>query len=79
MPYYVYSIKPGVTDLVKNLEKISEFETFKQAKTFVKDKRSEQDEANPVTYKIIFADNPLEAEERLSEQREAPILREWEK
>ncbi|NNF96239.1 MAG: hypothetical protein HKM94_04855 [Halobacteria archaeon] len=79
MPYYVYSIKPGVTDLVKGLEKISEFETFKQAKTFVKDKRNEQDDASPVAYKIIFADNPLEAEERLSEQREAPILREWEK
>jgi len=79
MPYYVYLIKPGVTNLVKGLEKVAEFENFKQAKTFVKEKRSGQDGEEPVTYKIIFAENALEAEERLSEQREAPILREWEK
>ena len=79
MPYYVYSIKPGVTNLVKNLEKVSEFENFKQAKNFVKEKRAGQDEDKSLTYKIIFAENALEAEERLSEQREAPILREWEK
>jgi len=79
MPYYVYLIKPGVTNLVKGLEKVAEFENFKEAKIFVKDKRSGQDGEEPVTYKIIFAENVLEAEERLSEQREAPILREWEK
>lgn len=79
MPYYVYMIKPGVTDLIKNLEKVSEFETYKEAKSFVKEKRVGQDGEEPVTYKIIFADNALEAEERLSEHREAPILREWEK
>ena len=79
MPYYVYLIKPGVTNLVKDLEKVSEYENFKEAKTFVKDKRSGQDGDEAVTYKIIFAENVLEAEERLSEQREEPILREWEK
>ena len=79
MPYYVYLIKQGVTNLVKGLEKVAEFENFKQAKSFVKEKRSGQDGEEPVTYKIIFAENVLEAEERLSEQREAPILREWEK
>ncbi len=79
MPYYVYLIKPGVTNLVKNLEKVSDFENFKQAKNFVKEKRADQDEDKALTYKIIFAENELEAEERLSEQREAPILREWEK
>ncbi len=79
MPYYVYLIKPSVTNLVKDLEKISEFESFKEAKTFVKDKRSSQGGDEGVTYKIIFAKNVLQAEEQLSEQREAPILREWEK
>jgi len=79
MPYFVYLIKPGVTNLVKNLEKISEFENFKEAKTFVKEKRVGQDGEEPATYKIIFADNALDAEEKLSESREAPILREWEK
>jgi hypothetical protein len=79
MPYYVYLIKPGITNLVKDLEKVSEFENFKEAKAFVKEKRSGQDGDEPVNYKIIFAENALEAEERLSEYREAPILREWEK
>lgn len=79
MPYYVYLIKPGVTNLVKDLEKVSEFESFKEAKTFVKDKRANQGEGEAASYKIIFAKNALEAEEQLSEQREAPILREWEK
>lgn len=79
MSYYVYLIKPGVTNLVKDLEKVSEFESFKEAKTFVKDKRANQGEDEEASYKIIFAKNALEAEEQLSEQREAPILREWEK
>ena len=79
MPYYVYLIKPGVTDLVKDLEKIAEYENFKEAKNFVKEKRSSQGADETVTYKIIFAKNALEAEEQLSEHREAPILREWEK
>ena len=61
MPYYVYLIKPGVTNLVKNLEKVSDFENFKQAKNFVKEKRADQDEDKSLTYKIIFADNALEA------------------
>jgi hypothetical protein len=29
--------------------------------------------------KVMFADTELEAEEKLMEKREAPILREWEK
>jgi hypothetical protein len=31
------------------------------------------------TVKVMFADSELEAEEKLMEKREAPILREWEK
>ena len=45
MPYYVYLIKQGVTNLVKDLEKIDEFENYKEAKNFVKDKRSNQTES----------------------------------
>ena len=79
MPYYVFKIQPGVTDLVKNMEKLDDFENFKQAKNFVKEKRNSQSDDDASTYKIIFAENALEAEERLQEQREAPIVREWEK
>ena len=80
MPYYVYKIEAGVSDLVKNLECLDNFETFKEAKNFAKSKRAEQgDDNNQSTYKVIFADNKLDAEEKLLEQREAPILKEWEK
>jgi|TARA_B110000261_G_scaffold42546_1_gene49969 hypothetical protein len=34
---------------------------------------------NPDTYKIVFAEDILEAEILIMEKRDAPILREWEK
>lgn len=79
MPYYVYQIHPGVTALVKHLDLQEEFGAFKDAKTFVKAARKEQDTEDKATYKIIFAENILEAEERLQEHREPPALQEWEK
>ena len=78
MPYFVYKITPGITNLLKNLELASEFESFKEAKNFVKDQRPSLAENNS-TLKIIFADNSLQAEEQLMEKRDAPILQEWEK
>lgn len=78
MPYYVYKMSDGVTDLVKNIDLQSEFESFKEAKNFVKDERVKQADSGS-TLKIIFAENTLQAEEQLMEKREAPILQEWEK
>lgn len=79
MPYYVYRIASGPSKLVKQLELIKEFEVFKEAKGFAKDERAAQSAADTSIIKVIFADNVLEAEERLQEQREAPIIREWER
>lgn len=79
MPYYVYRIANGPSKLVKQLEMVKEFEEYKEAKGFAKETRAAQDADDKATIKIIFAANELEAEERLQEQREAPILREWEK
>ena len=79
MPYYVYKIVPGPTPLVKDLEMQQEFEGFKEAKVCANELRSAQDANADVTIKVIFAANKLEAEERLLEHREAPILAEWEK
>jgi hypothetical protein len=75
MPYFVFKINEGPTALIKNLEMVQEFEVFKDAKNHARELRTEE-EAN---FKVIFADNALEAEERLQEQREKPILMEWEK
>jgi len=79
MPYFVYKIEPAVSTLVKNLEMLQEFEAYKEAKTFVKNERSKLAAEDQTTYKIIFADNALQAEEQLMEKREAPIMKEWEK
>lgn len=79
MPYYVYKINQGVSSVVKNVEYIDEFEAFKDAKNLARSKRQELESDDPTNYKVIFAANQLAAEEMLSEHREAPILREWEK
>lgn len=79
MPYYVYRIASGPTKLVKQLDLVNEFESYKEAKGLSRELRAAQAADDNSIIKIIFAENALEAEERLSEQREAPILREWEK
>jgi hypothetical protein len=79
MPYYVFRISQGPTAIVKNLDLLNEFDSYKEAKNFARDERANQatDEGSQV--KVMFADNRLQAEEQLMEKREEPILREWEK
>ena len=79
MPYYVYKIMPSVSQIVKNLQLVQEFDNYKDAKNLVKSKRMELSADDKTNYKVIFAENTLQAEEQLMENREAPILREWEK
>ncbi|MGD8207395.1 MAG: hypothetical protein PVH47_04885 [Thiohalocapsa sp.] len=79
MPYFVYRIAAGPTDLIRNLELQKEFESFKDAKAHTAELRAQQAEDDSSEIRMIFADSALEAEERLQEHREAPILREWEK
>jgi len=79
MPYFVYKIAPAVSKIVKNLEPLEDFEKFKDAKNFAKDKRQQENPDDGNIYKVIFAENSIEAEEKLQEQREETIVREWEK
>ena len=79
MPYYIYAIQQGPTALIKHLEKLEEFEKFKDAKTRARELRAAAGQNDDRTFKVIFAESELEAEEKLQEHREAPILREWEK
>lgn len=79
MPYFVYKIAPGVSKIVKNIEPLDNFEKFKDAKNFAKEKRQQEDTEAGNIYKVIFAENSIEAEEKLQEQREESIVREWEK
>jgi hypothetical protein len=79
MPYYLFKISPRDSiDLVKDLELLEVFEAFRDAKTEAKKLRSEQAE-DGFSYKVMFADNQLSAEEQLLEKREKPVLMEHER
>lgn len=80
MPYYVFRINsPQGMELVKNLELIGEYISFREAKFFAKSQRAQQDEGDVTTIKVMFADNRLLAEEQLLAYREKPVVMEHEK
>ena len=79
MPYFVYKIAPAVSKIVKNIEALENFEKFKDAKNFATEKRQQENAEDGNIYKVIFAENSIDAEEKLQEQREESIAREWEK
>ncbi len=80
MPYYVFKMSsPEGMELVKNLQLIADFESFRDAKNFAKEQRSLIDEADVSVVKVMFADNQLHAEEQLLAYREKPIVMEHEK
>ncbi len=80
MPYFIYRMtsQEGMR-LVKNLELINEFETFKEAKKFAREKRAELPANSDEIIKVMFAENQLIAEEQLLEHREKPVMMEHEK
>ena len=79
MPYFVYKvITSDGLDLVRKLELLQVCEQFKAAKAEARRLRAEQP-PDAATYKVIFAENALEAEERLQEKREKPVLMEHER
>ena len=80
MPYFIYQMtsQEGMS-LVKNLELIGEFETFKEAKKFAREKRAGLSADSDQTIKVMFAENQLIAEEQLLEHREKPVMMEHEK
>ena len=79
MPYYIYIVTSNVSSASKSVTRVSEFDSFKQAKSEVRRLRTEQPLADNRIYKVMFADDEAEAEKKLREVREEPIAREWEK
>ena len=79
MPYYLFKVS---TDdglkLVKQLELVQVYETFKAAKSEARKLRAKEP-VDGLTYKVMFADNQLAAEEQLQEKREKPVLMEHER
>ena len=79
MPYFVYKITSGSTGAIKDLEYVNIFNEFKQAKKFVREYRATEELNSRISVRMVFAENEFEAEQRLREPRNAPILKEWEK
>ena len=79
MPYYVYRITDSAAGLVKQLDLLGTFETYREAKLLTKETRRKMDGSEAAQIKVMFADNELAAEEQLQEKRDKPIVMEWEK
>ena len=79
MPYFVFQIEKDSRNQIDELILLDQFEHYKDAKNLARSKRSELKVEEPGKIKIMFADSQEYAEKKLTESREAPILREWEK
>ncbi len=79
MPYYIYTVTVKDQATMKKAILVNEFEKFKAAKSEVRLLRTEKPLDAGQSYKIIFADDQAEAEKKVTEIREQPIAREWEK
>lgn len=79
MPYYLYIVTPSETSTAKSLEYLDQFDDFKTAKSETKRLRAAAPLEGEQYYKIMFAEDQAEAEQRLKEYREPTIVKEWEK
>ena len=66
MPYYLYKI---VNFPIRQLEKLEQHESFRDASARAKALRATLDPSAPASIKMILADNELHAEDLLSQQR----------
>ena len=64
MPYYIYRVKPFA-----QLDKLTEFATFKDASEQAKAARAEQPAGAPGKIKVIFAESEIQAEDLLCQVR----------
>jgi hypothetical protein len=79
MPYYLFKVSShDQLELVKNLELLDEFEAYRDARAAAKQLRRQQQDQG-FSYKVMFAENRLSAEEQLLEKREQPVLMEHER
>ena len=79
MPYYLFKISSHDNmDLVKQLELLEVYDAFQPAKIEAKRLRADLP-LEGGSYKVMFAQTQLEAEEKLQEKREKPVLMEYER
>ena len=64
MPYYVYKI-----NTMKIMEKVAEYEKFPDASKAAKVLRTELGDPNPRSVRVVFAENELEAEDMVGQEK----------
>jgi hypothetical protein len=79
MPYFVFHLIKGTNGAVREAELKDSFPEYKDAKLYARNLRSELKIKDVSNIKIMFADHEDMAEAKLVQNRDAPILREWEK
>jgi hypothetical protein len=79
MSYFVFHLEKGTNGVVRDADLLDQFKEYKQAKQYARDKRVELDVKDAAEVKIIFEENEELAKQKLMQNRDAPILREWEK
>jgi hypothetical protein len=78
MPYFIFVVTSKESGH-KSARLVKQFEKFREAKNEVKRLRSEKPLDDNQIYKINFSATEMEAEQALTETREEPIAKEWEK
>ncbi|MDG1249780.1 MAG: hypothetical protein P8O75_04025 [Gammaproteobacteria bacterium] len=76
MPYFVFHLVRDGRMRLDEINLVDQFDAYKEAKQFARAQR-ELDAGKEI--KIMFEEDASMAESKLAEQRDAPILREWEK
>jgi len=79
MQYFVFHLIKGTNGVVREAVLKDSFPEYKDAKLFARKLREELELKDVSDIKIMFADSEDMAEAKLTENRDAPILREWEK
>lgn len=72
MPYYLYRVSQSGP--IKMLEKLDQFDVFKDASAEAKRRRKAEDLPPDSKIKVMFAENELQAEDLLNQVREGEPL-----
>lgn len=78
MPYFIFVVTSNESNR-KSATLVTAYENFREAKNEVKRLRNEQPLEQNQIYKINFSPTEAQAEKELTEYREEPIAKEWEK
>ena len=76
MPYFVFHLVRDGRMRLDEINLVDQFDAYKEAKQFARAQR-ELDTGKEI--KIMLEEDESMAESKLAEQRDAAILREWEK